>query len=694
MEILGHRILKIRSERIFLKSKIVWLKSVIFFLLALCFVAFARGQTTCTALGQNPSTAFPVCGTNVFSQTTVPYCGGKSIVTPCQNNSTIPYTDINPYWYKFTCYSSGTLGFLLTPIDLQDDYDWQLFDVTGHSLSEVYTNAKLIVGSNWSGNTGITGASRAGTSLQNCGGTGYPTMSSMPTLQAGHNYLLLVSHFTTFRPSEKGYQLSFSGGTASITDTLPPALQSISSSCDATKIYIKTNKKMKCSSLAADGSDFSISPAVANIISASSFCNAFDMDSLELDLTKPLPPGNYTISIKKGSDGNTLLDNCATNIPAGNSLPLQILPLAPTPMDSLVPVQCAPQSLQLVFKKNILCSSVAPDGSDFMVTGPSPVSVISATTNCVSQKTKTITVNLSLPVVNAGTYQLILKKGSDGNTIFDECGQETPAASALSFTVKDTVSADFKYSLNKGCRFDTVRFLNAGGNGINQWLWQMDNDGTSTLQNPVFYFASFGIKNITLNVSNGFCSDTFTRELNLDNKLKAVFETNNTLCPEDSATFKNTSIGDIVAYNWSFQNGNTSQIKDPFPQKYPILLAEHSYPVSLIVQNDLGCFDTAVNNIRVLKSCYIAVPTAFTPNDDGLNDFLYPLNGFKADSLEFKIYNRLGQMVFESTDWTQKWDGTIKGQPQDAGIYVWTLKYVLHDTGKHVFIKGSTVLIR
>jgi len=176
--------------------------------------------------------------------------------------------------------------------------------------------------------------------------------------------------------------------------------------------------------------------------------------------------------------------------------------------------------------------------------------------------------------------------------------------------------------------------------------------------------------------------------------LKAAFETTNTLCPEDSASFKNESIGNIVSYYWNFKNGNSSLIKDPFPQKYPILLAEHSYPVSLVVQNDLGCFDTAVNSIRVLKSCYIAVPNAFTPNGDGLNDFLYPLNAFKADNLDFKVYNRLGQLVFESHDWTQKWDGTIKSEPQDAGIYVWTLEYILRDTGKHVFMKGSSVLIR
>ena len=65
----------------------------------------------------------------------------------------------------------------------------------------------------------------------------------------------------------------------------------------------------------------------------------------------------------------------------------------PTPMDSLTPVKCAPQSLQLVFKKNILCSSVAADGSDFSITGPSPVNIAGTTTNCINDVTKIITIN-------------------------------------------------------------------------------------------------------------------------------------------------------------------------------------------------------------------------------------------------------------------------------------------------------------
>jgi gliding motility-associated-like protein len=665
-------------------------KFSILFTLSLVLTFSAHAQP-CTTLGQNPSTAFPVCGTSVFSQSIVPNCGGKGLLSKCADS---PYPDFNPFWYKFTCYQPGTLGFKITPIDFNDDYDWQIFDITGHDPNDVYTDSSLFVACDWSGSPGPTGASVAGKSLVYCYGIGVPVFSQMPVLKLNHTYLLLVSHFNVFRPSDKGYQLSFGGGTASITDTLMPALQSVVVSCDVTKVYIKTNKKIKCSSLAADGSDFSISPAAAKITSAKSFCDAFDMDSLELDLSNPLPAGNYTIAIQNGADKNTLLDNCDRNIPSGDSLSLKILPPVPTPMDSLITPDCAPQSLQLVFKNNILCSSVASDGSDFSVSGPSSVTVVSATTNCINQETKIITINLARSIVNGGIYQITLEKGDDGNTIVDECSQETPEGSSITFTVKDTVSAEFTYVVDYGCSYDTVRFQNEGKNGINKWFWQIDENDTSSLKNPVAFFTPFGSKNIKLEVSNGFCYDTTSKSIDFGPELKAGFEASQMICPEDSALFLNKSTGNIISYYWNFQNGNTSEIKDPYPQKYPILLAEYSYPVSLVVQNDLGCFDTAVNEIRVLKSCYIAVPNAFTPNGDGLNDFLYPLNAFKADNLDFKVYNRLGQKVFESHDWTQKWDGTVKGEPQDAGTYVWILEYDLHDTGKHVFMKGSSVLIR
>jgi len=66
----------------------------------------------------------------------------------------------------------------------------------------------------------------------------------------------------------------------------------------------------------------------------------------------------------------------------------------------------------------------------------------------------------------------------------------------------------------------------------------------------------------------------------------------------------------------------------------------------------------------------------------------------KTKDLEFKVFNRWGQAVFESHNWQEKWDGKIKGVLQQTGVYVWFLRYTHLDTGKKVFQKGTTTLIR
>ena len=214
-----------------------------------------KGQSNgCSTLGQTPATAFPVCGTAAFEQKSVPPCPGAHIPVSCNDGAA--YSDINPFWYKFTCFSAGTLGFLITPVTSSDDYDWQIFDVTGHDPSDVYTQPSLFVSGNWSSNPAGTGTGDNNHGSINCAGPTFPNTNTMPTLIQGHNYLLLVSHFTN--SNQSGYSLVFSGGTASITDTTPPAMKSVSPVCLGGTIRVALNKKMKCSSLAADGSDFTV----------------------------------------------------------------------------------------------------------------------------------------------------------------------------------------------------------------------------------------------------------------------------------------------------------------------------------------------------------------------------------------------------------------------------------------------------
>jgi gliding motility-associated-like protein len=646
----------------------------------------------CTNLGQNPSTAFPVCGTANFTQNNVPICGNRDVPTKCRDNAN--YENKNPFWYKFTCFAPGTLGFVITPLDLGDDYDWQLFDITGKNPEDVFSNATLTVAHNWSAISGRTGALSAGSGSFNCAGFSFPNFNVMPVLIVEHEYLLLVSHFTD---SQSGYTLSFTGGTANITDPSIPSLKTARANCDAVQIKVGLNKKMKCNSLAANGSDFALTPAAATVVAAAgNACNSgFDLDTLTLTLSNPLPAGNYTLSIKNGTDGNTLLDNCGRDIAPGSNLPLTILPIQPTPLDSITPVKCTPDSLQLVFKKPIRCQSIASDGSDFTITGPQAINVVGAFGKCNADNVSdVIFLKLSAPISRSGTYTVRLKPGSDGNTIIDECGQATPVSSFINVVGYDTVNADFNYQLQFGCVENTIQCTHDGRNNVNKWNWTLDGAITSSEQNPVFYYRKYGERRIRLLVSNGVCSDSASAIVNINNELRAGFNISDLLCPEDTARFVDKSIGDIVRWNWSFGDNTFSEEQNPPFKLYPKLGTDKNYTIRLIVQNNANCLDTVTSIIRVVKTCFIAVPNAFSPNGDRNNDFFSPLNAYKADNLEFKVYNRLGKLVFETKDWTRKWDGTINGQAQASGVYVWTLSYINRDTKKYIFQKGTILLVR
>jgi gliding motility-associated-like protein len=195
---------------------------------------------------------------------------------------------------------------------------------------------------------------------------------------------------------------------------------------------------------------------------------------------------------------------------------------------------------------------------------------------------------------------------------------------------------------------------------------------------------------------NHGCSDTALVEVKVINKreVKAIIKGSEWLCRTfDTASFVSQSRGDISKWHWNFGNGNTATSEKPPVQRYQVANNTNEYNVMLAVADTTGCADTAFHVVKVADNCYIAVPTAFTPNNDGSNDFLSPLNAYKAINLLFRVYNRRGRIVFQTKDWARKWDGRWGGVEQPSGTYLWTLEY--NDmAGKKIALKGTTILIR
>jgi hypothetical protein len=221
-----------------------------------------------------------------------------------------------------------------------------------------------------------------------------------------------------------------------------------------------------------------------------------------------------------------------------------------------------------------------------------------------------ITVQFTAPVYTKGNYQLTLRAGTDGNTVIDECGFESPQHSLPFIVPADTVSALFN------CRTDALHFSHDGAHDVNTWNWTFNNVTVNTATYTIIAPAS-STNTVQLIVSNGVCSDTSMQTIVLDNEVKASFDMPDVICPEDALLVTNTSTGLIDSWQWNFDVGGSSSMKDPPGIQFPFNNIESYYTIRLLaVNNTMGCTDSMTKRVRVLNNCLIAVPTGFTPNGD------------------------------------------------------------------------------
>lgn len=147
-----------------------------------------------------------------------------------------------------------------------------------------------------------------------------------------------------------------------------------------------------------------------------------------------------------------------------------------------------------------------------------------------------------------------------------------------------------------------------------------------------------------------------------------------------------------VAYTWTPATGlNNPNSKNPVGIYGP---ETDSVRYLVRVFNEKGCYDSASVKVTVFKTNpYVFVPTAFTPNGDGLNDIVKPVAAGIKRINYFRIYNRWGQLVFQTSRNGHGWDGNIRGVPQGSNVFVWTVSATDY-LDKPVFLKGTLTLIR
>ncbi|MCH2023727.1 MAG: gliding motility-associated C-terminal domain-containing protein, partial [Saprospiraceae bacterium] len=250
------------------------------------------------------------------------------------------------------------------------------------------------------------------------------------------------------------------------------------------------------------------------------------------------------------------------------------------------------------------------------------------------------------------------------------------------------------------CTGDSSGTLSASASGgsITFGPFQYSLDGMSWQNDTLFTGLTAGIYNLTVQDGNGCSVDTQLVVQDADPFFITSMTQDTTIEYLDSLTVEaivNDTSG--VLYSWT-ELGDT-----------PILLTDSNYsfnvgPPNLVsyqftATNSNGCVVDSIVTIMVTKPRRANAPNAFTPNDDGVNDFFFIQGGDKVDEITlFRIYDRWGNLMFEGSNLEvnvpeQGWDGSFKNKPCTSGAYVWYATVLFKD-GETEFIKGDVLLLR
>jgi len=283
---------------------------------------------------------------------------------------------------------------------------------------------------------------------------------------------------------------------------------------------------------------------------------------------------------------------------------------------------------------------------------------------------------------SAGTYKVSL-------SIDDTTYCNSPADTIKTIRLSPEVKAIFATPAN-GCVPYNAVFTNNSLGGLN-FLWDFGDGQTSTEDNPSHLYPQTGAYTVKLTAYDSTsCNkvDDTTFTITVSPIPIASFTFNPTEPTENTFTnFVNHSQG-ATKYAWNFGDGDTSTLENP---KH-IFDATSTYNVCLTAINDAGCSDDTCIDVRSIIKPLVDVPSAFTPGKFGANSTINVV-GFGIKEMQWSIYNRWGQKVFESHSIKSSWDGTYKGKLQPMDVYAYTLS-VTFSNGQKITKTGDITLLR
>lgn len=286
-------------------------------------------------------------------------------------------------------------------------------------------------------------------------------------------------------------------------------------------------------------------------------------------------------------------------------------------------------------------------------------------------------------------------------TLADAC-ETTPITDCVTVDLEEIVAADFIADVLNGCNPVTVNFQGFATNPeiISSVIWDF-GDGTfaNTVNSASHTYFEPGYYDVSLTItSDAGCIYDETAPNYIASYPLPIASFNSdpqtALLPNTTFEFNNLSFG-AENSNWTFGPYGFSEQDSP-EFTFPVNDAQ-IIEVQLIVENIFGCLDTVTRNVFINEDFVIYVPNAFTPDNDGLNDFFFVLGeDVNKEEYEIQIFDRWGQLIWESNDILQPWDGSVLGGGYyvQEEVYVWKIETRSLSTSDSKKLNGFVTVLR
>ncbi|PBQ31427.1 hypothetical protein CNR22_06500 [Sphingobacteriaceae bacterium] len=284
-----------------------------------------------------------------------------------------------------------------------------------------------------------------------------------------------------------------------------------------------------------------------------------------------------------------------------------------------------------------------------------------------------------------GTYSLTVKSESNCVATTTVFVRVYPLPQGNLISSRNNLCTPFctKFSLQKVNNTDQYTNVTFGVDAINS---------RDTTRNYCFDIAGSYIASVHYSDTNN-CANTTTLVVTANPKPEANFDfkPQNPVAGLEEVQFYNTTYGEgLGTWEWYLVKNDTSITRERNASY--LYKSAGQFPIVLVVTNKWGCIDTAIKVLVVDDEFQMYVPNAFTPNGDGLNDVFMP-KGQGVYKYTLEIYNRWGQVVFETNDFQRGWDGTFQGKPCKTETYVWRIT-VTTDQKENKKYTGQVAIVR